>query len=132
MNDRAHATDTTGEHGTQVLPGAAHLAPAHRAPLDLLGYTVQASDGPAGTVDGHTEEVGPHHLVVDTGGALLSKKVLLPRWAVAHVDEDERTLQVTCGRDSVKAAPRFDPDMRVTDPGYRTRIDEHYRAQPQL
>ncbi|MFI7382848.1 PRC-barrel domain containing protein [Streptomyces sp. NPDC049813] len=130
MNDRAPITDVTAGHGTQVLPAAADPASPHLAPVDLVGYKVEASDGSAGTVDAHTEEVGPHHLVVDMGGPLLSKKVLLPRWAVARVDESERTLRAACARDLIKAAPRFDPDMRVSDPGYRMRIDEHYRAEP--
>ncbi|MFI0242151.1 PRC-barrel domain containing protein [Streptomyces sp. NPDC016845] len=96
---------------------------------DLLGYAVEADDGSAGTVDAHSEEVAPNHLVVDTGGPLLSKKVLLPRWAIARVDEANRTLHVARPRDLVKAAPLFDRDMRVTDPGYRARIDEHYRQE---
>ncbi|MFJ9038591.1 PRC-barrel domain containing protein [Streptomyces sp. NPDC102406] len=99
------------------------------APLELVGYAVEASDGSAGTVDAHSEEVGPHHLVVDTGGPLLSKKVVLPRWVIARVDAANRTVHVARDRDRIKDAPRFDRDMRVTDPGYRARIDDHYREE---
>ncbi|MFF3645387.1 PRC-barrel domain containing protein [Streptomyces sp. NPDC002564] len=93
---------------------------------DLIGCAVEASDGSVGKVDPVSEEVAPDHLVVDTGGPLLSKKVLLPLWVVAHVDEGTRTLSVPRTKDHVKAAPRFDRDLRVTDAGYRARIDEHY------
>ncbi|GAA2313721.1 PRC-barrel domain containing protein [Streptomyces kunmingensis] len=120
MNDRVHTFEPTSAPGE------------HLTPLDLIGYAVEASDGPIGTVDAHSGEVGPDHLVVDTGGPLLSKKVLLPRWAVARIDETQRTVQVARLRDRIKAAPRFDRDMRVTDPGYRARIDEHYREEPGL
>ncbi|MFK4066312.1 PRC-barrel domain-containing protein [Streptomyces sp. NPDC029674] len=92
----------------------------------LIGCTVEASDGPIGQVDPASEEVSPDHLVVDTGGALLSKKVLLPVWVIAHVDEANRTVHVPRTKDRVKDAPRFDRDLRVTDPSYRAHIDEHY------
>ncbi|MEU6387868.1 PRC-barrel domain-containing protein [Streptomyces sp. NPDC046939] len=133
MTDRVvHPYDPTHAHTT-----AAPFTPTQPtgSPLtheDLLGYAVEASDGSIGSVDGHSEEVAPNHLVVDTGGPLLSKKVLLPRWVIARVDEPNRTLYVDRPRDLIKAAPRFDRDMRVTDPGYRARIDDHYRQeQPQ-
>lgn len=93
---------------------------------DLIDYKVEAGDGPVGKVAAYSEEVGPLHLVVDTGGPLLSKKVLLPRWTVTRVDEAEQTLHVAATKDVIKAAPPFDRDLRVTDPGYRARIDEHY------
>lgn len=96
------------------------------SPAHLVGYEVEASDGSIGKVDPTTEEVAPDHLVVDTGGALLSKKVLLPLWVVAHVDHGSRTLHVPRTKEHIKAAPRFDRDLRVTDPSYRARIDRHY------
>ncbi|WP_394428307.1 PRC-barrel domain-containing protein [Streptomyces sp. SGAir0957] len=150
--DPSHAQTTydPGHAQTSYDPGHAHAAydqghaQATAAPLspteptgshlthaDLLGYAVEASDGSIGTVDAYSAEVAPNHLVVDTGGPLLSKKVLLPRWVIARVDEADRTLYVARPRDLIKAAPRFDRDMRVTDPGYRARIDEHYRAEHQ-
>ncbi|MYW64356.1 PRC-barrel domain containing protein [Streptomyces sp. SID8379] len=101
---------------------------AARRPLgpDLVGYTVEATDGSVGKVDAVSHEVGTEHLVIDTRDVLLSKKVLLPIAAVTAIDEEARTLSVGHDAERVKAAPRFDRDMRVTDPGYRTLIDEHY------
>ncbi|MEV0123297.1 PRC-barrel domain-containing protein [Streptomyces sp. NPDC050703] len=96
----------------------------------LIGCAVEASDGPIGQVDVTSEEVAPDHIVIDTGGALLSKKVLLPLWVIADVDETNRTVHVPRTKDRVKAAPRFDRDLRVTDPSYRARIDEHYLDEP--
>ncbi|MFH8562480.1 PRC-barrel domain-containing protein [Streptomyces sp. NPDC017988] len=94
--------------------------------VGLIGCTVEASDGSIGQVDPASEEVAPDHLVIDTGGALLSKKVLLPLWVIAEVDEVSRTAYVPRTKDRVKDAPRFDRDLRVTDPSYRAHIDEHY------
>ncbi|MEV1025962.1 PRC-barrel domain containing protein [Streptomyces sp. NPDC050264] len=115
MNDSVQVSGTTSEY---------------LAPPDLVGYAVEASDGTIGKVDRYSAEVGPDHLVVDTGGPLLSKKVLLPRWAVARVDEANRTVHVAHAQGRIKAAPRFDRDMRVTDAGYRAQIDDHYRQKP--
>ncbi|MEU6991076.1 PRC-barrel domain containing protein [Streptomyces sp. NPDC046465] len=98
----------------------------HLSTAGLLGWAVEASDGSAGKVDPCSEEVAPDHLVVDTGGTLLSKKVLLPLRFVTHTDEPNRTLYVAHTREHLKDAPRFDRDLRVTDPGYRARIDAHY------
>ncbi|MEU8955064.1 PRC-barrel domain-containing protein [Streptomyces sp. NPDC048518] len=100
------------------------------SPADLVGYEVEASDGSIGEVDPTAAEVAPDHLVVDTGGTLLSKKVLLPLWVVAHVDHGNRTLHVPRTKEHIKAAPRFDRDLRVTDPSYRAQIDRHYLDEP--
>ncbi|MEU6823352.1 PRC-barrel domain-containing protein [Streptomyces atriruber] len=103
---------------------------SHISAARLLDCAVEGSDGAIGTVDPVSEEVAPDHLVVDTGGTLLSKKVLLPLWVIAHVDESTRTVHVPHTKEHVRAAPRFDRDLRVTDPGYRAQIDEHYADRP--
>ncbi|MFF1377592.1 PRC-barrel domain-containing protein [Streptomyces sp. NPDC058308] len=108
-------------------PGTPHR---HLSPADLLGWAVEASDGSVGEVDPCSEEVAPDHLVIDTGGTLLNKKVLLPLRFVTHADESNRTLYVPRTKELVKSAPRFDRDLRVTDAGYRARIDAHYLEEP--
>ncbi|MEU5902024.1 MULTISPECIES: PRC-barrel domain containing protein [Streptomyces] len=108
-------------------PGSPH---SHVSVARLLDCAVEGSDGPIGKVDPVSEEVAPDHIVVDTGGTLLSKKVLLPLWVVSHVDEATRTVHVPHTKDHVRDAPRFDRDLRVTDPSYRARIDAHYATQP--
>ncbi|MFD6431522.1 PRC-barrel domain containing protein [Streptomyces venezuelae] len=102
---------------------------SHISVARLLDCAVEGSDGPIGKVDPVSEEVAPDHIVVDTGGTLLSKKVLLPLWVVSHVDDAARTVHVPHTKDHVRDAPRFDRDLRVTDPGYRARIDAHYTGQ---
>lgn len=96
------------------------------APADVIGFDVQAGDGSAGEVDPYSEEVAPDHLVVNTGGTLFNKKVLLPCWAVTDIDRIAGVLHVPQDRDLIRDAPPFDRDLRVTDPGYRARIDAHY------
>ncbi|MBC9714696.1 PRC-barrel domain containing protein [Streptomyces sp. TRM66268-LWL] len=106
------------------------LGNAPFTPVEVIGYSVEGDDGPAGEVDAHSEEVGPDHLVVNTGGTLFNKRVLLPCWAVTHVDRTGGVLHVPHTRDLIRDAPPFDRDMRVTDPGYRSRIDAHYGNGP--
>ncbi|MER5948073.1 PRC-barrel domain containing protein [Streptomyces sp. NPDC001904] len=93
---------------------------------EVVGYTVEATDGSVGRVDAVSTEVGPEHVVVDTRDLLLSKKVLLPMAAVTRIDEEARRLHVGHDTETIKGAPRFDRDMRVTDPGFRALIDDHY------
>ncbi|MEU6845642.1 PRC-barrel domain containing protein [Streptomyces sp. NPDC046716] len=93
---------------------------------ELVDYLVEATDGSVGRVDAVSKEVGPEHVVVDTRDVLLSKKVLLPMAAVTQIDEEARRLHVGHDTERIKRAPRFDRDMRVTDPSFRALIDEHY------
>ncbi|MFF5497695.1 PRC-barrel domain containing protein [Streptomyces aquilus] len=93
---------------------------------ELVGYTVEATDGSAGLVDAISEEVGPEHVVVDTKHLLLTVKVLLPLAAVTRIDMEDQRLYVAHDTETIKDAPRFDGDMRVTDPSFRALIDEHY------
>ncbi|WP_353945225.1 PRC-barrel domain containing protein [Streptomyces sp. HUAS MG91] len=111
------------------MPGmteAQDLAAGRLRGPELVGYTVEARDGSVGRVDAVSEEVGPEHVVVDTRDVLLSKKVLLPMAAVTRIDEKAQRLHVGHDAEKIKGAPRFDRDMRVTDPGFRALIDEHY------
>ncbi|SDK44052.1 hypothetical protein [Streptomyces indicus] len=107
--------------------------PSGRAPFtaeEVIGFGVQAADGPAGEVGRHTAEVGPDHLVVNRGGTLFDKHVLLPCRIVTDVDRTAGVVYVSATRDLIRDAPRFDPDLRVTDPGYRAHIDAHYGSGP--
>lgn len=108
-------------------PVEAHdMTTDHPRGPELVGYMVEATDGSVGRVDAVSQEVGPEHVVVDTRDVLLSKKVLLPMAAVTRIDEEAQRLHVEHDAERIKDAPRFDRDMRVTDPGFRALIDEHY------
>ncbi|MBD0291736.1 MAG: PRC-barrel domain containing protein, partial [Thermoleophilia bacterium] len=45
---------------------------------DVVGFSVEATDGGIGKVDEATYDVGQSYLVVDTGPWIFGKKVLLP------------------------------------------------------
>ncbi|MFC8350138.1 PRC-barrel domain containing protein [Streptomyces sp. NPDC057280] len=120
MTDDLSAGPTPCPRGEQEVP-AGRLRGA-----DLVGYAVEATDGSVGRVDAVSTEAGPEHVVVATRDVLLSKKVLLPLAAVTRIDEEAQLLHVGYDTERIKGAPRFDGDMRVTDPSFRALIDEHY------
>ncbi|MYT73440.1 MULTISPECIES: PRC-barrel domain containing protein [unclassified Streptomyces] len=106
--------------------GEHDITAGHLRGPELVGYKVEATDGTVGRVDAVSNEVGPEHVVVDTRDVLLGKKVLLPMAAVVGIDEEAQRLRVGHDAERIKGAPRFDRDMRVTDPSFRALIDEHY------
>ncbi|MEU9042941.1 MULTISPECIES: PRC-barrel domain-containing protein [unclassified Kitasatospora] len=82
-------------------------ASGHTAGTDLIGFHVEAEDGPIGKVDKLSEEVGAQYLVVDTGPWIFGKRVLLPAGTVARIEVGEQKVYV----DRTKAEIRNSPDL---------------------
>jgi hypothetical protein len=75
----------------------------------VIGYTVQALDGPAGrlsdlVLDGHTWTI--RRLVVDTGKHLPGPRVLLLPHAVNWIEWPFRRIHVGLTRETVRRSPR--------------------------
>jgi len=119
-------TDDLSARLTSRPAGEHDIAAGRLRSAELVGYTVEATDGSVGRGDAVSTEAGPEHVVVATRDVLLSKKVLLPLAAVTRIDEEAQQLHVAYDTERIKGAPRFDGDMRVTDPSFRALIDEHY------
>ena len=92
---------------------------------NLEGYELEASDGSIGKVLASTHEASESYLIVDTGGWLLSKKVMLPAGVVERVDHDGRAVFVNRTRDEIKDAPEFD-ESRLQESEYRETLSRHY------
>lgn len=106
---------TERERAPQEAPrGDPHL----RSTREVKGYHINASDGEIGHVEDFViddETLNIRYLVVDTGGWLPGKRVLIaPRWAGA-VSWEERTVSVDLTRDQVKDAPEYDPQRLGRD-----------------
>jgi len=99
--------------------------PSLRA-ADLVGYSVEATDGGIGKIDEATEETGRSHLIVDTGPWIFGKKVMLPAGVVDRVDLDTETVFVNRRKDEIKDAPEFAPDRSRDDEEYRNRLGGYY------
>ncbi|MEU9308374.1 PRC-barrel domain-containing protein [Streptomyces sp. NPDC048256] len=99
----------------------------HIAGTDLIGYSVEATDGSIGKVDKHSDDVTSSYLVVDTGVWIFGKHVLLPAGTVKTVDQAERKIYVDLTKEQIKSSPEFDKDKHVGDAGYHEKVGGYYQ-----
>ena len=92
---------------------------------DIVGYSVQATDGGIGKVDEASNEVGASYIVVDTGPWIFGKRVMLPAGVVDRVDHDDETIFVSRTKDEIKNAPEFDPAWSEQE-SYRDELGSYY------
>lgn len=95
---------------------------------ELIGYTITATDGEIGKV----EEIyfddsswTVRYLVVDTGGWLSGRKVLLTPAAVGDVDASNRTYLVNLTREQVESSPDINTEKPVSRQ-HEIDLYEHY------
>ena len=101
--------------------------------VDLTGFEVNAADGPVGTVDKATYDIGREFLVVSAGWTRSRAKRVLPAGVVRDVDARRRKVLVSCTRIEFEAAPDYD---RVRDTAHRwplvqARVDDPELGQQQ-
>jgi hypothetical protein len=96
--------------------------------LDLVGYSVEATDGSIGKIDEATNEVGGSYIIVDTGPWIFGKHVVLPAGVIDHVDTQEKNVYVSRTKDEIKNAPEYDPDRGIDDT-YRTEVGGYYSGR---
>jgi hypothetical protein len=77
---------------------------------DLVGYSVEASDGSIGKVDEASTETSSQWLVVDTGFWIFGKRRLVPAGAVSGVDHEAGRVMVNVSKDDIKGAPDYDAE----------------------
>ncbi|MEU9702642.1 PRC-barrel domain containing protein [Streptomyces sp. NPDC047981] len=102
------------------------------ANLDLTGYSVEATDGFAGTVDTHEPTAGRGHVVVDTSPWIPDRRVIVPAGLVTTVDPGTKTLRIGCSRRLIEQAPPFEPgpdlDRDDDDQPHRMKLVDYYLA----
>lgn len=84
---------------------------------DLQGFAIQATDGEIGQVDDFyfdDENWAVRYLVVDTGGWLSGRKVLISPYAIGVPDWDGRQLPVSLTRAQVEGSPDIDTQKPVS------------------
>jgi hypothetical protein len=96
--------------------------------LDLIGYSVEATDGSIGKIDDATNEVGASYIVVDTGPWIFGKHVLLPAGVIERVDPDSETVYVNLTKEAIKNSPEWD-DERGVDEVYRSEVGSYYTTR---
>lgn len=115
-----HAGDTEPD----VPEGELHL----RSVKEIVDYYVQALDGEVGSVDDFVvddEDWSLRYLVVDTGGWLAGRKVLVaPAW-VREMEWAGNRIYVDLDQESIENSPEFDPSMPVNRE-YEMRLYDYY------
>ncbi len=90
---------------------------------EVCDYEVRAEDGPVGKVADLIAEVPAwvvRYLVVDTGGWLSGRKVLMvPDWA-EEVRWADRMLRIAMSRETIEKSPHYDPATPIN------RVYEHH------
>ncbi len=84
---------------------------------DLRGYAIRSTDGVIGEVDDlyfDDEDWAIRYLVVDTGGWLPGRKVLVSPVAVGHPDWMARVLPVSITKAQVEQSPDIDTQRPVS------------------
>ncbi len=104
---------------------------------ELRGYAISATDGEIGKVseflfDDRSWAI--RYLVVDTGGWLTGRLVLIPPHALGHPDRENKALPVSLTRQQVEDSPGIAEDRPVTRQYEAEYYDyfgwPHYWAQP--
>ena len=98
----------------------------HDPAVDLVGFSVEATDGGIGKVDRATYETTRSYIVVDTGPWIFGKKVLLPAGVIQDIDLDGETIYVDRTKDEIKNAPQYVAERETTD-DYRLSVGDYYR-----
>src|SRR5690242_49151 len=84
---------------------------------DLHGLTIRATDGDMGTVDQFyfdDETWAIRYLMVETGGWINSRHVLISPFSVRHVDWKTRGVEVALTKQQVENSPPIDTTKPVS------------------
>jgi len=98
----------------------------------IHGYAIAASDGHLGTVSDFLFDDASwlvRWLVVDTGTWLSGRKVLLPAFALGHLDPEKREFSVRLTMQQVKDSPNIDTKRSVSRQ-METSIYNYYGWSP--
>ncbi|NYT46013.1 PRC-barrel domain-containing protein [Alcaligenaceae bacterium] len=88
-----------------------------RKASSLKGYAIQATDDELGSVKElyfDDRQWGVRYLVVETGGWLSQRSVLLSPYSIKGVDEAQETVHVSLTREQVKNSPDIDTHQPIS------------------
>ncbi len=103
-----------------------------RSLKEIKGYAVEAADGAMGQVDDflfHDDGFRLRYLVVDTGGFLTGRKVIIPPDVLEKPDRKSRAFPVDLNKEEVKASPPLAADEPVSRQ-HEAEIHKHFTWQP--
>jgi hypothetical protein len=88
-----------------------------RSVKDMQDYAIRATDGTIGHVKDlyfDDEAWVVRYLIVDTGGWLSNRKVLISPFAIGHPDWAQKILPVSITKEQVKNSPHIDTERPVS------------------
>lgn len=103
-----------------------------RSVKELTGYVVAGTDGEIGKVDDLLFDDAKwviRYLVVDTGGWLSGRRVLISPLSFGGVDYASKTFSLQLTRDQVERSPDVSTDQPVSRQ-YEAELLEHYGYMP--
>jgi hypothetical protein len=89
----------------------------------VKGYSVEAEDGPVGTVSWADYAPGDSYLVVTVRHHLRGRHHVVPAGAVTNVDHAGRTVTVNVTGDELRATPPHDAPEMPVDRSYVDRFE---------
>ncbi|MFN0156143.1 MAG: PRC-barrel domain containing protein [Gaiella sp.] len=116
---------------TEIWSFRAGLLEGGSSATGLTGYEVVGRDGSIGRVDRANETVGAAHLVVETGGWLHKRDVVLPAAAIESVDHERRVVAIDLLRDELEGAPTVEEAFQGEDLAFEN-LGDYYRNLPRI
>lgn len=92
---------------------------------NLIGFSVQATDGHIGKIDEATTDLGASQIVVDTGPWIFGRRVVLPAGTIERVDWDQQDVYIDLTKDQIKDSPELATTGDI-DPLYRDELTSYY------
>lgn len=99
-----------------------------RSIKEMMDYSILATDGEIGQVTDvlmSDLDLKARYLVVDTGGWLSGRKVLLSTAWVSSVAPDKRMIVVNMSKKRIEEAPLYEADVEVPRE-YERQLHDHY------
>ena len=95
---------------------------------DIVGFSIEATDGEIGRVDSANAETGSAYLIVATGPWILGRTVMLPAGVIERIDYKAEVVHVNRSKHNIKHAPEYHEE-RQADEGYRSRLGGYYGSE---
>jgi hypothetical protein len=99
-----------------------------RSVKEMLNYTILATDGEIGTVSDvlvGDSDLKLRYLVIETGGWLSGRKVLLSTAWLSSVETGKETVVVNIEKKRIQESPPYESNAAV-DRKYEARLHDYY------
>jgi sporulation protein YlmC with PRC-barrel domain len=111
------------------LLGESPLNPRLRSAVEVIGYSLQATDSSMGHLEDFLLDADTwaiRYLVVSTHNWLPGKHVVIPPQWIRDVDWSQRVVSIDVASDLVKESPEFDPSREFSRE-HETNLYRHYQ-----